>query len=136
MMFTKVVTVYNKYLNPETRLDKFSRTVLRGVFWDEISATTRLQSGLHDADEVTAVIPFSVVSEKQYVSPEEFQKTENKDNVFTFQKGDRILEGNVFFEIESRPSELDKHFTAYTITSVDAKDFGSEHMRHWEVGAN
>ena len=136
MMFTKVVTVYNKYFNPETRLDKFSRTVLIGVFWDEISATTRLQRGLHDADEVTAVIPFSVVSEKQYVSPEEFQKSENKDNVFTFQKGDRILEGNVLFEIESRPSELDKHFTAYTITSVDTKDFGSEHMRHWEVGAN
>lgn len=136
MIFTKVVTVYNKYLNPTTRLDEFSRTTLDGVFWDEISASSRIQSGLQDADEVTAVIPFSVLSEKQYVSPSEFQASESKEGIFTLQKGDRILEGNVLFEIDSRASELDKHFTAYTITSVDTKDFGSEHMRHWEVGAN
>lgn len=129
------ITIYNRYFDKETRLDKYHRTVLYGVFWDERKAVNRLQSGLEDADEVTIVIPFRVATDKKYVSPKEFEKLEDKAGYFTLQEGDRVVKGAIDFEITGKVSDLDKEYEAFTITSVDTKDFGSPHMRHWEVGA-
>ena len=129
------ITIYNRYFDKETRLDKYQRTVLYGVFWDERKAVNRLQSGLEDADEVTIVIPFKVATDKKYVPPKEFEKLEDKAGYFTLQEGDRVVKGAVDFEITGKASDLDKEYEAFTITSVDTKDFGSPHMRHWEVGA-
>lgn len=129
------VTIYNRYFDKETRLDRYQRTVLYGVFWDERKAVNRLQSGFEDADEVTIVIPFRVATDKKYVVPKEFEKLEDKAGYFTLQEGDRVVKGAVDFEITGKVSDLDKEYEAYTITSVDIKDFGSPHMRHWEVGA-
>lgn len=129
------ITIYNRYFDKETRLDKYQRTVLYGVFWDERKAVNRLQSGLVDADEVSIMIPFSIETDKVYVPPKEFEKLADKSNYFTLQEGDRVVKGAVDFEITGKVSDLDKEYEAYTITSVDTKDFGSPHMRHWEVGA-
>lgn len=129
------VTIYNRYFDKETRLDKYQRTVLYGVFWDERKAVNRLQSGLEDADKVTIIIPFTVTTDKKYVPPKEFEKLDDKSDYFTLQEGDRVVKGAVDFEITGKVSDLDKEYEAFTITSVDTKDFGSLHMRHWEVGA-
>ena len=129
------ITIYNRYFDKETRLDRYQRTVLYGVFWDERKAVNRLQSGLEDADRVTIIIPFTVAANKKYVPPKEFEKLQDKSNYFTFQEGDRVVKGAVDFEITGKVSDLDKEHEAFTITSVDTKDFGSPHMRHWEVGA-
>lgn len=129
------ITIYNKYFDKETRLDKYQRTVLYGVFWDERKAVNRLQSGLEDADKVTIIIPFSVTTDKKYVPPKAFDRLPDKTGYFTLQEGDRVVRGDINFEITGKVSDLDKEYEAYTITSVDTKDFGSPHMRHWEVGA-
>lgn len=129
------ITIYNRYFDFETRLDKYQRTVLKGVFWDEKKAVNTIQSGLESADSVFIAIPFQVSSDKQYLSPKEFEKAEDRSKYFTLQEGDRIVKGNIDFEIISKVSDLDKEYEAFTITSVDTKDFGSSHMRHWEVGA-
>lgn len=128
------ITIYNKYFNKSTRLDDYQRTVLKGVFWEDRKATNRLQSGLQDADEVSIIIPFKVSSGKRYLSPREFEKVEDKSSCFTFQEGDRIVKGDIDFEIDGKVSDLDKEYETFTITSVDTKDFGSKHLRHWEVG--
>ena len=127
------MTIYNKYFDKATRLDKYQRTVLNNVFWEDKKAYNRLQSGLTDADEVSIIIPFKVSSDKQYVSPREFGRLEDKSNHFTLQEGDRIVKGDIDFEIDGKISDLDREYEAFTITSVDTKDFGSMHMRHWEV---
>ncbi len=57
------ITIYNRYFDKATRLDKYQRTVLKGVFWDERKAINRLQSGLEDADEVSIIIPIRVAIE-------------------------------------------------------------------------
>lgn len=129
------ITIYNRYFDKATRLDKYQRTILYGVFWDERKAVNRLQNSLEDADEVTIIIPFAVTADKRYVAPKEFEKLQDKSNYFTLQEGDRVVKGAVDFEITGKVSDLDKEYEAFTITSVDTKDFGSLHMRHWEVGA-
>lgn len=129
------ITIYNKYFDKETRTDKYQRIVLYGVFWDDKKAMNKLQSGLENADEVFVVIPFSVVSNKQYITPKEFERLEDKSNYFTLKEEDRIVQGEIDFEITGKVSDLDRQYEAFTITSVDTKDFGSPHMRHWEVGA-
>lgn len=128
------ITLYNKYLDKETRLDKYQRTVLKGVFWEDKKAYNRLQSGLESADEVSIIVPFKVPLERQYLSPKEFEKAIDKSSYFTLQETDRVVKGIIDYEITSKVSDLDKEYEAFTITSVDTKDFGSNHMRHWELG--
>ena len=128
------ITIYNKYFDKATRTDKYQRTVLYGVFWDDRKAMNRVQSGLQDADEVFIAIPFTVNIDKQYFNPKEFEKLEDKTGYFTLQEGDRVVKGEIDFEVTSKLSDLDKQYEAFTITSVDTKDFGSSHMKHWEVG--
>ena len=129
------ITIYNRYFDKATRLDKYQRAILYGVFWDERKAVNRLQSGLEDADKVTIIIPFTVITDKKYAPPKEFEKLEDKTGYFTLQEGDRVVKGAIDFEITGKVSDLDKEYEAFTIISVDTKDFGSLHMRHWEVGA-
>lgn len=128
------ITIYNKHLDTTTRLDKYKRTTIYNVFWDEKKAYNRVQSGLESADKVLLLIPFDYSSQDEYISPREFEKLEDKTGYFTLQDGDRIVRGDIDFEINSKISDLDREYEAFTITSVDTKDFGSPHMRHWEVG--
>ncbi len=127
------MTIYNKYFDKATRTDKYQRTVLYGVFWDDKKAMNRLQSGLENADEVFIAIPFAVSSKRQYIAPKEFERLEDKSNYFTLKEEDRIVQGEIDFEITGKVSDLDKQYEAFTITSVDTKDFGSPHMKHWEI---
>lgn len=131
-MYTNTnIIIYNKYLDKEERLDVYKRTVIKNVFWEERKATNRLQSGLIDADHVLVLIPFENLDMSQYRPPKEF---EGEEGTFTFQNGDRIIKGEIELKI-SRPTDLDRDYEAFTITSVDKKDFGSKRMRHFEVGA-
>lgn len=133
MITNSDITIYNKYFDKETRLDKYQRTVLSGVFWNDKKGYNRLTSGIESADEVLVLVPFKVGSNKQYISPKEFERLEDKSNYFTLQEGDRVVQGEIDFEITGKLSDLDKQHEAFTVTSVDTKDFGSYHMRHWEI---
>lgn len=128
------ITIYNKYFDKDTRLDKYQRTVLRGVFWNCVKAYNRLQSGMQDADAVTIYIPFGIKADREYIEPKEFEKLEDKSGYFTLAEGDRVVKDVIDFEIEGKLSDLDREYEAFTITSVDTKDFGSPHLRHWQVG--
>jgi len=129
------ITIYNKYFDKETRTDKYQRTVIQDVFWEERKAYNRLKSGLESADKVLVLIPFTNIPNRQYLTPKEFRKVGSKENYFTLAEEDKIVRGEIYFEIEGKLSDLDKKYEAFTITSVDTHDYGSYYMRHWEVGA-
>lgn len=129
------VTIYNKYIDRRTRTDAYKRTVIKNVFFDEKKATNRLQSGLKDADQVLLLVPFNHDSPAEYALPVEFRELEDKSKNFTLQNGDRIVKGDIDYEVTGKIADLDKSYQTFTITSVDAKDFGSKKMRHFEVGA-
>ena len=129
------ITIYNRYFDTTTRTDKYQRTVIYDVFWEDKKAVNRLQSGVENADEVFIAIPFMYSSKKEYASPNDFASIIDKTGHFTLQESDRVVKGEIDFEITGKVSDLDKNYEAFTVTSIDTKDFGSMHMRHWEVGA-
>lgn len=129
------MTIYNKVFDKATRMDKYQRTTLYGVFWDESKAYNRLQSGLESADKVFIVVPFSTPAEREYISPKEFEKLDDTTDYFTIREEDRVVKGRIDLEID-KSTDLDREFEAFTITSVDTKDFGSFHMQHWELGCS
>lgn len=134
-MFHQDITIYNKIFDVELRRDVYQRTILKGVFWDETGAINRIASGSQDIDEVTIVIPFTVEGDREYLSPDEFDRETDKSLYYTLQPQDRVIKGQHDYEIVERVSELDSLFDAHIILSVDKKDFGTSMLRHWEVGA-
>lgn len=135
MMTNTSITVYNKYLDPVTRLDKYQRIFIQDVHWSGVDTAKRVQTGRNEEDKAYIVIPFTSVSGLQFVSPMEFQKLEDKAGYFTLAPEDRIVKGEIDFEITDRISELDKNYDSLVITAVDTRDYGSPHLKHWAVTA-
>lgn len=110
-------------------------TVLRGVFMDSAKAANVRTSGLEGADSVNLFIPFDVSASdgKRYVDPKEFESAANKDKLWTLRVGDFFVKGEVVEDRDFQYINLN-YDDVYRITKVDKKDFGSEAMRHWEVG--
>lgn len=148
-MYTNAdATLFNYVKDKETGKVTYRKTYLRGVFWDDVKQSNVIKSGLATVESVLICIPFSVNSDnKQYKSPKEYQKLtdEEKDNAFTFiaNSQDMIVKGIVDYEIDNTSSKTISEGLMYlrnnydnvmTISVVDEKDFGSEAMRHWELG--
>lgn len=148
-MYTNTdATLFNYFKDKETGKVTYRKTYLRGVFWDDVKQSNVIKSGLATVESVLICIPFSVNADnKQYKSPKEYQKLtdEEKDNAFTFiaNSQDMIVKGIVDYEIDNTSSKTISEGLMYlrnnydnvmTISVVDEKDFGSEAMRHWELG--
>lgn len=134
------VTVYSTIEDPVTFEETRYITVLHGVFMDAAKAANVRTSGLEGADSVNLFVPFSVraadgvsLQEKRYVDPKEFESTSDKSGVWTFRIGDFFVKGEVVEDKDFQYINLN-YDDVYRITKVDKKDFGSEPMRHWEVG--
>lgn len=142
------VTVYNvqNEESPETGFSKTETlyiTILRGVFLDAAKGVNVRESGLVSADAVNLYIPFDVEAVdgitgeiKTYLRPQEFVAASNRSDKWTLSfdgKG-----GATYFVlgefVTDSSTKLLMHDDCYTVTKVDAKDFGSPDMRHWEVG--
>lgn len=138
------MTLFNSIYNKETERTEYVRTYLYDIDWQGEQAITFSDKGLLSADKITCFIPFTVNSEvyKEYISPGEFNKLDTNEakNFYTFKKGDFIVEGLIDFELSSNEKgkqikDLEKIATVGAIVSVIKNDFGSEYLRHWEVGA-
>lgn len=140
-----VYTIQNEE-SPETgftRQETLYVTILRGVFLEAAKAVNVRESGLVSADAANLYIPFSVEAvdgvtgaKKTYVRPQEFIAAADRSDKWTlsfdgnggethFVKGERIV---------SNTTALAALDDCYKVTKVDAKDFGSPDMQHWEVG--
>lgn len=124
------ITVYNKYYDKLTRMNKWKRTQIEGqVFWDSVKAASIVKAGIENAN--TAVVYIPLTSANEYVSPREFEKNQTG---WTLNIGDKIAKGLVNLEVNN-VTELEKQLDdVITITSVDPKLFGSFRMRHYFVG--
>lgn len=135
MFIHSCCTIYNKWFNPELRKEEWRRTVLTGVFFDKTRGANFNKTGNSSADKAQIIIPFTAKASggKTYKDPIAWAAA--PDVAWTLQSGDRIIKGQIPYEIVSKPSELDERFSdVLTITSVDCKDFGGS-MAHWEVRA-
>ena len=125
-MFTNAdVTMYLYRKGDGT--EKYIRLPIEGVYWEEISQSTLLRTGERNSASVLLVIPLESLE-----SPVEF--TPGKDIA---------VKGIIEDEIDSNSqAALSKSLTAFkaahkfiTITSADAKLYGSEAVQHYELSS-
>lgn len=129
------VTLYNKYIDPDNRTDKYQRTEIRGVFWENRKAANVIKSGLLAADQASIYISFAVGT--NHLDPVEWQALEDKTGKWTLQVGDYIVKGIVTDEVSSTFTITKlkaKYDDVLAISSIDTQDYGSASMRHWQLG--
>lgn len=141
------VTVYNlsQTTDKETFEDvtELGCTVLRGVFLQASKAANVRATGLEGADAATLYIPFSVDAvdgttgaKKQYVGPLEYWSAEDRSGLWTLSY--RGNGGTTFFVkgefVTDNEAIARAHDDCYEVTKVDVMDYGSEDLRHFEVG--
>lgn len=148
-MFPHTVTVYNvvQETDKTTFKDKETLyiTILRGVFCEASKAVNVRESGLEGADAVNLYIPFLVNAvdgatgkTKTYALPQAFLAAADKSGLWTLSVNGNggltfFIKGE--FVTDNMTVAL-AHDGCYTLTKVDAKDFGSADMQHWECGGS
>lgn len=123
------ITIYNKYFDKTESLDKYQRTVIEKVNW---SSKRKLVIGKTMGDKgatVTNVTMIIIDKLDNYISPKQFKKLSDTErvNYFTFGLGDKIVKGNIVFEV-ANIADLDKNYDdVVTITVANPLS------NHWEV---
>lgn len=128
------ITIYNKYL--ASRAEVFQRSVVRNVGWQATKAVAGTKAGPLQSNVATIFIPFG--GNTEYLAPKAWNALVVKTSNWTLQEGDVVVRGEVADEISGAFTITDlraKYDDVVTITSVDAMDFGSANVQHWEVGA-
>lgn len=141
------VTVYNIVretdLSTLKEVDHVYITILRGVMLQASKGANVRQSGLEGADAANLYIPFTVEAvdgktgaEKTYAKPQEFVKAADRNGLWTLSYngngGDTVFVKGEF--VSDDMTAVESHDDCYNVTKVDAMDYGSADMRHWEVG--
>ena len=142
------VTIYNVSENPDTLWLEYNITILRGVFLDRHEAANIEKSGLRDADAATLFIPFSVQAvdattgaKKKYISPKAYRQLEDTSGYWTLEGGGMSSGADSFFVKGEVVNTIgyakmrEMYDDVYDITTIDIRDFGSEDMQHFQVGA-
>lgn len=141
------VTIYNivQEIDP-TMLDEVEKvytTILRGVMLQASKSVNVRESGLEGADAVNLYIPFSVEAVdgvtgklKSYTGPQSFFNAADRSDLWTLSyKGDGGMTCFVKGEfVSDNMTVVLSHDDCYNVTKVDAMDYGSPDMQHWEVG--
>lgn len=141
------VTIYN--IVRETDLSTLKEvehvyiTILRGVMLQASKGANVRESGLEGADAANLYIPFAVEAvdgktgaTKTYAKPQEFVKATDRSGLWTLSYngngGETVFVKGEFF---SDNMDIVQHQDdCYNVTKVDAMDYGSTSMQHWEVG--
>lgn len=126
-MYTNTnMCVFNKYIEPFTKVSTYKKHVIDNVFWDDVQAIN-LATGFDKDNKVDVFIPFDKNDLSNYKEPKNYNGIG-----WTLRNGDFIIKGDV------PETEIDgiKDLSAYEtfeITVCDKKDFGSYNMQHFEV---
>lgn len=92
----ETITVLNRRVNPETRLDEWTPTVIRGVSWYSKLAASVTQTGLKTADMSTVRIPVNACTGgRMYLPPALYNAAVDTSGVYTLARGDIIVRGEV-----------------------------------------
>jgi len=127
------ITIYNKYI--DNRVEKWQRSEILEVGWELTDAVSALRWNLA-ANIAVIFIPFDRKL-TGYVSPKTWQALADKSDRWTLQQGDVIVKGIVTDEIDSDFTITDlraANDNVVVIASVDAMDYGSPAVQHFEVG--
>ena len=139
MMITNAsVTIYNKVYDRDEGSNKYYRTVLEGVNWQDVTKVLPSDTGVVSADVAEGYIPFLIDTEKKYCSPVNFNSEQEKDKFFTFAPEDIIVKGVVADELTKQKDVehlKNKYGSVRVIAVIETNDNGSPTMQHWKVTA-
>lgn len=118
---------------------EYNAVVLNGVFLDLNKRSNIQKSGLADADAATLYIPFSIHTNKKYVTPKEYANKTDKARFWTLFDGGDESGAECYFvkgiaDAVSYREARETYDYCYHVTSVDLRDFGRARMQHWQVG--
>jgi hypothetical protein len=131
------LTIYNKYIDPTTRLEKYQRASVVGVNWQAAKAVFQGAAGMVRSDVATIFIPLARGA-TTYKLPIAWQALVTKTGYWTIQEGDIVVKGTVTDEITTEFTVTNlraKYDNCLVVTSVDTNDQGSASIQHWKVGA-
>lgn len=123
-MFTNAdvtLYLYDKEGNTET----YTRRPVAGVFWDEVEGATVLKTGQKNTASVLLVVPLESLAEPVAFTP-------GKDLVVYGLVDDKI-DGADQKTLSEALAGLKAKYRYRTIMTADAKLYGSESMRHYEL---
>jgi hypothetical protein len=124
------ITIYNKYIDPDARTEKWQRAEVYSVVWQAQHAVANMKE-MVAANTALILIPFS--SGTEYMQPKSWQA--NRSTGWTLQEGDVVVRGLIDDEITDDFTITDLRATydeVVTIASIDAMDQGYFTM-HWEL---
>lgn len=132
------ITLYNKVYDRDAGANRYYRTVLKGVNWQDTTAIQAAEKGIVSADVAEIYIPFEVETEKQFRKPKNFVQETEKAGLFTVEAGDLVVRGIVENELASAKDEewlKNAYDDVRTIAVVETNDNGSPDLQHWKVTA-
>ena len=116
MITNSSMTLYHKRLNSSTRLDEWDRYPIENVMWQGGKGAS-INKGYDKANDIKAFIPYDT--------------NEGLEKV-PFSIGDIIVKGNVEDRILK---QSDLKVDNYNITTLINNDYGSDDMKHIQLGA-
>lgn len=123
------ITLYNHYYDKDTRLDKWHRTVIRGVHFYVDHKVSVGDNGLNSADVYKIRIPEDADYQGAYVSEDEWIALgQNVSGKWTLQSDDLVVLGECDLDID-RPAQLKRYCK---VTSWSDNRFGG--LPHWRIG--
>lgn len=133
MMYDDVITLYNI-------VDDIGyRTVIKRVHIEPNTGVAVEGTGMKENDTMLCLIPLTSF-EKKYINWKDFKKLsdEEKANYFTFKNGDKIVNGEIDFEITNQKpntiAELERNnIEVFTITNFTLRKLTNSKLNHFEI---
>ena len=123
-MFTNSdITLY--LCNKEGKLEKFTRQIVKNVYWEDVDNVTFLKTGQRGSCMALIMVPLSSL-----------------EGVVNFAKGkDLMVKGVIDFEFDNTSQatisegivKLKTNHKVLTLVSVDERLYGSKSVQHYEL---
>ena len=110
------MTLYHKVYDKSTRLDKWERYPIKKVMWQGGKGAS-INKGYEQANDISVFIPYDSNEGLEMVP---------------FSIGDIIVKGNIKTEIKK---QSDLSVDSFNITTLIYNDYGSDSMKHVQIGA-
>ena len=126
------ITIYNRKYDKQTRLDKWNRTVVKGVSFYHDAKVSQGDKGFKKAEVYKIRIPADIENASDYLDEESYFNAIDVSDYWTLQNGDIIVKGICDQNI-IKPSDLTKaHKEFCEILSWSDNRRGT--LPHWRVG--
>lgn len=116
MITNSSMTLYHKKFNSKTRLDEWDRYPIENVMWQGGKGAS-INKGYEKANDINVYIPYNSNGELEKVP---------------FSIGDIIVKGSIENNITK---QSDLMVDNYNITTLIDNNFGSDEMKHIQLGA-